>query len=36
VGRGIFGVPMRMMFALCWLVIVTGIAFYTVIGVIHH
>jgi hypothetical protein len=29
-------VPMRTVFALCWLVIVSGIAFYTVIGVTHH
>jgi hypothetical protein len=29
-------VPMRTVYALCWLVIVSGIAFYTVIGVTHH
>jgi len=27
---------MRIVFALCWLIIVSGIAFYTVIGVTHH
>ncbi len=26
----------RTVFALCWLIIVSGIAFYTVIGVTHH
>jgi hypothetical protein len=29
-------VPMRTLFALCWLIIVSGVAFYTVIGVVHH
>ncbi len=28
--------PMRTLFALCWLIIVSGVAFYTVIGVTHH
>ena len=26
----------RTLFALCWLIIVSGVAFYTVIGVTHH
>ncbi len=26
----------RIVFALCWLIIVSGVAFYTVIGVTHH
>jgi len=29
-------VLVRTVFALCWLIIVSGIAFYTVIGVTHH
>jgi len=27
---------MRTVFALCWLIIVSGAAFYTVIGVTHY
>jgi len=27
---------MRTVFALCWLVIVSGVLFYTVVGVTHH
>jgi len=27
---------MRTVFALCWLIIVSGITLYTVVGVIHH
>jgi hypothetical protein len=34
--RGIFRVTMRTVFALCWIVIVSGIAFYTVVGVTQH
>jgi hypothetical protein len=27
---------MRTVFALCWLIIVSGIAFYALVGVAHH
>jgi hypothetical protein len=29
-------VLMRTVFALCWLIIVSGVAVYTVVGVTHH
>jgi hypothetical protein len=29
-------VLMRTVFALCWLLIVSGVVFYTVVGVTHH
>jgi hypothetical protein len=34
--RGILLVPMRTVFALCWLIIASGVVFYTVVGVTHH
>jgi hypothetical protein len=27
---------MRTVFALCWLIIVSGVAVYTIVGVTHH
>jgi len=27
---------MRTVFALCWLIIVSGVVFYTVVGATHH
>jgi hypothetical protein len=29
-------VVVRTVFALCWLIIVSGVAFYTVVGATHH
>jgi hypothetical protein len=29
-------VRVRVVFALCWLIIVSGVALYTVVGVTHH
>jgi hypothetical protein len=29
-------VLMRTVFALCWLIIVSGVAVYTIVGVTHH
>jgi hypothetical protein len=29
-------VVVRTVFALCWLIIVSGVAFYTVVGVTHN
>jgi hypothetical protein len=29
-------VLVRVVFALCWLIIVSGVALYTVVGVTHH
>jgi hypothetical protein len=29
-------VLMRTVFALCWLIIVSGVAVYTIVGVMHH
>jgi hypothetical protein len=28
--------PVRAVFALCWAVIVSGVALYTIVGVTHH
>jgi hypothetical protein len=29
-------VLMRTVFALCWLIIVSGVAVYTIVGLMHH